>query len=123
MTGLGQRVVGEMAAVVTKVGGSLCEGWTSAWAVVEVQPLGAVLEHAVTRSLDVLGFYCPVPVARTRRAVADMAPGDVLEVWADDPETLHDMPVLCDRVGLTLLSVETEAGAFRFLLRVGEGSR
>ena len=50
-----------------------------------------------THRLDVLGFFCPVPVAKTREALDDLEPGAVLEVLADDPETLHDMPMLIGR--------------------------
>jgi TusA-related sulfurtransferase len=39
-------------------------------------------------------------------------------VWADDPETVHDMPLLAHRGGVEILSVEEHAGEYRFLLKV-----
>ena len=44
--------------------------------------------------LDVLGFLCPVPVAKTREALEGLDEGAVLEVLADDPETLHDLSLI-----------------------------
>jgi len=41
----------------------------------------------------------------------------VFEVVCDDPETLLDMPALCDRMGLDLLSVSEDAGEYTFRIR------
>ena len=71
--------------------------------------------------LDVVGYLCPVPVHETRRALQKVEPGELLEVLADDPETKHDIPLLLARVGAELLSLEDEAGEFRFLIRAGPG--
>ena len=69
------------------------------------------------RRLDLLGFFCPVPVRQTRKALNEMQEGELLEVHADDPETLQDIPALCDRIGVKLLSIQEEAGEYRFLIR------
>ena len=47
----------------------------------------------ITHLLDVLGFYCPVPLHETKRAIDSLSSGDVIIVRADDPETLHDIPM------------------------------
>jgi TusA-related sulfurtransferase len=65
-------------------------------------------------SLNLLGFLCPVPVHETRRAVEKAAQGTLFEVLCDDPETLHDIPALCDRMGLVLLGVSEDAGEYAF---------
>jgi|TARA_Y100000287_G_C14214499_1_gene352741 TusA-related sulfurtransferase len=46
-----------------------------------------------------------------------MQEGDVLEVRADDPETLQDMPALCNRIGVQLLDITEDAGEYRFLIK------
>ena len=46
-----------------------------------------------------------------------MQSDEVLEVWSDDPEVLHDMPLLLNRTGDELLSVEENAGEYRMLIR------
>ena len=68
------------------------------------------------RRIDLIGFLCPIPVHETRRVLKQCDDGEVIEVLCDDPETLHDIPALCDRMGVTLERVEEEDGEFRFLI-------
>lgn len=74
----------------------------------------------ITHRLDVLGFFCPVPVAKTREALEHLNTGNVLEVLADDPETLHDMPLLIGRGPHQLMDVQEHEGEIRFLIEVKE---
>jgi len=73
-----------------------------------------------THKLDVLGHYCPVPVSKARKALSDLSSGDVLLVVADDPETIHDLPILVDRLGHQLIDVLKSAGEFRYIIEVCE---
>ena len=66
--------------------------------------------------LNLLGFLCPIPVHETRMALGGLDKGSSLEVKCDDPETLRDIPALCDRLGVNLLSVKEESGEFVFLI-------
>ena len=52
------------------------------------------------RIVDVIGLTCPIPVHQTRIALNDMPSGGVLHLLGDDPESLHDIPVLLERLGL-----------------------
>ncbi len=74
------------------------------------------MSSAANRRLDLLGFLCPIPVHETRRAVEASEEGDVLEVVCDDPETLHDIPALCDRMGITLEKVAERSGEYTFVI-------
>ena len=65
-------------------------------------------------ALNLIGFFCPVPVYETRKAIEKAAHGTLFEVLCDDPETLHDIPALCDRMGLALLGVSEDAGEYVF---------
>ena len=69
------------------------------------------------RRLDLLGFFCPVPVHETRKMLKEMKEGELLEVVGDDPETLQDMPALCDRIPAELISIIEESGEYKFLIR------
>ena len=69
-------------------------------------------ESVVT--LNLIGFMCPIPVHETRRAFKSAVAGTEMLVLCDDPETLHDIPALCDRMGLNLLGVEEKAGEYGF---------
>ena len=71
-----------------------------------------------THKLDVLGHYCPVPVSQVRKALTDLVLGDVLMVVADDPETMHDMPLLVERLGHRLVDIHKSAGEFKFIIEV-----
>ena len=71
-----------------------------------------------THRLDVLGFFCPVPVAEAKQALSSMAEGTVLEVLASDPETLHDIPMMIERTPHHILDVKQSQGEFTFLIEV-----
>ena len=72
-------------------------------------------KEGMTR-IDLIGFLCPCLLYKTRRVLKNCDDGEVIEVLCDDPETLHDIPALCDRMGVILERVEEEDGEFRFLI-------
>ena len=41
---------------------------------------------------------------------------EIIEVICDDPETLHDIPALCDRLNVELRGVNEQSGEYRFLI-------
>lgn len=86
----------------------------------EVLALGEGAKETPDRTLDVLGFQCPIPVARARATIMMMQTSEILEMWADDPETIHDIPAMLERIGSQLLSIEIDAGEYRFMMKVGE---
>ena len=45
------------------------------------------------------------------------SPGQMLEIVCDDPETLHDIPALCDRLGAEIRSVAEDSSEIKFLIR------
>jgi tRNA 2-thiouridine synthesizing protein A len=69
--------------------------------------------------LDARRLLCPMPVIRTQNAVAQLAPGDTVEVQATDPGVLHDIPSWCRVHGHEVLSTSRSAGEIRVTLRVG----
>ena len=71
-----------------------------------------------THLLDVLGFFCPVPVAEAKQALSTMSVGCILQVLASDPETLHDIPLMLGRTPHELLSVQSNQGEYTFLIEV-----
>jgi TusA-related sulfurtransferase len=46
-----------------------------------------------------------------------MAPGDILEVLADDPAAEEDIKSLIKRLGHNLIKIEREDNALRFTIR------
>ena len=71
-----------------------------------------------THKLDVLGHYCPVPVSQARKGLSKLDGGNVLLVISDDPETLHDIPMLIERLGHNLVEVQQSAGEIQFIIEV-----
>ena len=77
---------------------------------------GTNMEKGAAKKINLIGFLCPIPVHETRRMLRECDDGEVIEVLCDDPETLHDIPALCDRLGVILERVEEEDGEFKFLI-------
>ena len=93
------------------------EGQTACIVVEVIHSKPAALIQA-THRLNVIGFFCPVPVAEAKRAFASMSSGQVLELLADDPEVMHDLPMLIERSGHRIISIEQKAGEYCFLVQV-----
>ena len=70
--------------------------------------------------LDVRRLLCPLPVIRTQQAVAQLKPGDTLEVCATDPGALHDIPTWCRINGHEVLSASHTGSDVRITVMVRE---
>jgi tRNA 2-thiouridine synthesizing protein A len=81
------------------------------------------LPASADETLDLRGLKCPLPVLRTKRALAALAPGEVLVVLATDPLARLDIAHLCREDGHALESAETVGPHQRFTIRKGFGSR
>lgn len=55
--------------------------------------------------LDALGLLCPLPVLKARKRLQALGSGQVLQVLADDPAAIVDMPHFCAESGHELLSI------------------
>ncbi|OIQ43950.1 MAG: preprotein translocase subunit TatB [Roseobacter sp. MedPE-SW] len=54
-------------------------------------------------TLDAIGLLCPLPVLKARKRLKAMAEGEVLQVLADDPAAIIDIPHFCTEAGHALL--------------------
>ena len=61
------------------------------------------------KTLNLRGLKCPLPALRTRKALSEMPPGDVLVVECTDPLTSIDIPALLDKTG-DALEAQTRKG-------------
>ncbi|HEU5338094.1 MAG TPA: sulfurtransferase TusA family protein [Sulfuricaulis sp.] len=66
--------------------------------------------------LDARQLLCPLPVIRTQNRIAQLSPGDTLEVQATDPGALHDIPAWCRVHGHEVL--ETRRDGLEIIIRV-----
>lgn len=71
----------------------------------------------ITRTLDVRGQSCPLPVVRASQAIKDLASGDVLEVLATDPGSKTDFPAWTRTTGHELVERSEDDGVFRYVVR------
>jgi len=69
------------------------------------------------KTFDLRGLKCPLPVLRTGKALAGMAPGDVLIVSCTDPLAGIDIPNLLRQTGDTLEETRNEARVLTFRIR------
>ncbi|MBK7898848.1 MAG: sulfurtransferase TusA family protein [Azonexus sp.] len=69
------------------------------------------------RELDVKGLNCPLPILRTKKALAEMETGQVLRVLATDPGAIKDFAAFARQTGNELLQQGEEDRVFEFFLR------
>jgi tRNA 2-thiouridine synthesizing protein A len=67
--------------------------------------------------LDCRKDACPMPLLKTKKAMAALAPGEILEVLGTDPGSKNDLPSWAARTGNLYLGVEEEDGLFHFYLQ------
>jgi TusA-related sulfurtransferase len=64
-------------------------------------------EIQVDREIDTRGLNCPLPILRAKKALADLASGQVLKVISTDPGSMRDFKAFCKQTGNELLSQQT----------------
>ncbi len=69
------------------------------------------------KEFDASGMSCPLPIVKTKKALADMESGQVLKVIATDCGAVKDMQAFADQTGNTLLSNSEEGGKFVFFMQ------
>jgi len=69
------------------------------------------------KEFDASGLACPLPIVKTKKALADMASGSVLKVVATDPGSVCDMEAFAEQTGNALLEQSTENNKFIFFLK------
>ena len=69
------------------------------------------------QTIDLTGLKCPLPVLRTKKALALLPAGQVLRVIASDPGAIDDIPAFARMSGHELLAAERTGRGSEFLLR------
>ncbi len=81
------------------------------------QPVMTTETIQPNRSIDCIGLFCPMPIIKTREAMATMPVGQVLEMTSDDPASEADMKSWTRRTGHELISITKNGKVWRFLVR------
>ena len=61
---------------------------------------------AALHRLDLVGVPCPLSWAKTKVVLADLAPGDLLQLTLDDPRGARDLPRAAEAEGHHVVSTE-----------------
>ena len=69
------------------------------------------------KRFDYTGLKCPLPVLKTRRALKELAEGDIALFMADDPAAPLDFEHFCETSGHLLKQVKQENDVFLFLIQ------
>lgn len=69
--------------------------------------------------LDTSGLMCPLPVLKAKKAIAQLASGELLEIIATDPGSVLDFEAFCGVGGHSLVRQSEEGGVYRFEIRKG----
>lgn len=69
------------------------------------------------RELDVKGLSCPLPILRAKKALAEMAPGQILRVLATDPHVAKDFRAFARQTGNELIATSGNGPVFEFLFK------
>ncbi len=72
------------------------------------------------RTLDCRGMKYPVPILKAEQALAEMSPGQVLEVVSTDANTKPDLTTWAGRIASELVAIsDTSNGQYSFFVRKG----
>ncbi len=71
------------------------------------------------KEFDASGLSCPLPIVKTKKALADMTPGQILRVISTDPGSVADMAAFGEQTGNALMETGNEGGKFIFYMKKG----
>ena len=72
-----------------------------------------------TTTLDTKGMNCPLPILKAKKALKDLAAGDILEVLATDPGSVKDFDAFCRTTGNELVETANDNGVYTFTIKKG----
>lgn len=69
------------------------------------------------RELDVKGLNCPLPILRTKKALAEMQSGQTLRVLATDPGSVKDFQAFARQTGNELVASGETDNVYEYVLK------
>jgi tRNA 2-thiouridine synthesizing protein A len=69
------------------------------------------------KELDARGLNCPLPILKAKKALAEMATGEVLKITATDSGSVRDFQAFAKQTGNALISHTQNGYEFVFLMR------
>ena len=71
----------------------------------------------IHKEIDTRGLNCPLPILKAKKALADMASGQLLKVLATDSGSLRDFQAFAKQTGNELVEQQTEGEEYIHVLR------
>ena len=71
----------------------------------------------IHKEIDTRGLNCPLPILKAKKALADMASGQLLKVVATDSGSLRDFQAFARQTANDLVEQTTEGSDFIHVLR------
>jgi tRNA 2-thiouridine synthesizing protein A len=71
----------------------------------------------VSKELDTRGLNCPLPILKAKKALSDMASGELLRVVSTDAGSVRDFQAFARQTGNELVKQETLGNDFVHVMR------
>ena len=68
----------------------------------------------INQTLDMCGYACPMPILKTKQALASMSSKEVIEVICTDQGSKKDFVAFCNQLGHKLISQRDEGNKIIF---------
>jgi len=75
------------------------------------------MSTTITKTLDLKGLSCPLPIAKTAQAIRELRSGELIEALATDPGSVPDFAAWTRSTGNELVEQTEDGGVYRFLIR------
>lgn len=69
------------------------------------------------KELDARGLNCPLPILRTKKALAEISSGQVLRILATDQGSVKDFAAFAKQTANELLTTAEAGGEFTFFMK------
>ena len=71
----------------------------------------------IDKEIDTRGLNCPLPILRAKKALTDMASGQLLKVVATDPGSMRDFQAFARQTGNELVNQQQAGDEIIHVLR------
>ena len=70
--------------------------------------------YKADHTLDMCGFACPMPILKTKQALASMESKEIIEVICTDQGSKKDFVAFCNQLGHKLISQKDDGNKIIF---------
>lgn len=71
----------------------------------------------ISETVDAIGLLCPLPVLKARKRLKPLPTGAILQLLADDPAAVIDVPHFCNETGHEFLGMSDAENHQVYLIR------